>query len=195
MAVQDGRGRARRWSRSRTRARARSDATLDALVFDAPDVRIVGEVVHPVTYCLSAPRADRAGRGPHGPLAPAGARPVRALPRARSCRAPRSWRRASTADAVRAVAEGDALAGEPARGDRDAARRRAVRRRRARARASRTRPDNATRFAWIAPRRDGAGAPGDGPGQDARSSSGAAATSPGLARALPVASSRSAAST
>src|SRR4051812_50117846 len=29
-------------------------ATLDALVFDAPDVAIVGELVHRVTYCLAA---------------------------------------------------------------------------------------------------------------------------------------------
>src|SRR5918997_5605040 len=29
-------------------------ATLDALVFDAPDVVIVGELVHGVTYCLTA---------------------------------------------------------------------------------------------------------------------------------------------
>ena len=29
-------------------------ATLDALVFDAPDVVIVGEVVHGVSYCLLA---------------------------------------------------------------------------------------------------------------------------------------------
>ena len=29
-------------------------ATLDALVFDAPDVLIVGELVHRVTYCLAA---------------------------------------------------------------------------------------------------------------------------------------------
>src|SRR5919112_3765427 len=29
-------------------------ATLDALVFDAPDVVLVGELVHAVTYCLVA---------------------------------------------------------------------------------------------------------------------------------------------
>src|SRR5262245_42956490 len=29
-------------------------ATLDALVFDAPDVTIVGELVHRVSYCLAA---------------------------------------------------------------------------------------------------------------------------------------------
>ena len=84
------RGRPRRSCRSRTRARAPSDSTLDALVFDAPDVRIVGEVVHAVTYCLRGGRVDRARRGLHGPLASAGARPVRRASCARSCRARRS---------------------------------------------------------------------------------------------------------
>ena len=56
-------------------------ATLDALVFDAPDVVIVGELVHRVTL-LPRRRRSRIGarRGPHGALAPAGDRPVRALP-------------------------------------------------------------------------------------------------------------------
>ncbi len=32
------------------------NATLDALVFETDDIRIVGEVVHPVRHCLIARR-------------------------------------------------------------------------------------------------------------------------------------------
>ena len=99
-------------------------ATLDALVFDAPDVVIVGEVVHGVTYCLAAAE----------PIAPDEVRTVHSHPQALGqCAAFLSEQlpgaaivaEPSTADAVRAVAEGGDLAGaEPhaAIGTRHAAR-------------------------------------------------------------------------
>ena len=115
-------------------------ATLDALVFDAPDVVIVGELVHRVRYCLcarpSSSSADEVRTVHSHPQATAqcarflGER----LPGAAVVAEP------STADAVRAVAEGGDLAGAPpARGDRHAPRRRALRRGRAR-RGHRGRP-------------------------------------------------------
>ena len=99
-------------------------ATLDALVFDAPDVVIVGEVVHGVTYCLAAAE----------PIAPDEVRTVHSHPQALGqCAGFLSEQlpgaaivaEPSTADAVRAVAEGGDLAGaEPhaAIGTRHAAR-------------------------------------------------------------------------
>src|ERR671916_2240807 len=47
-------------------------ATLDALVFDAPDVEIVGELVHRVSYCLAAAE----------PIAPDEVRTVHSHPQA-----------------------------------------------------------------------------------------------------------------
>jgi prephenate dehydratase len=85
-------------------------ATLDALVFDAPDVVIVGELVHRVRYCLAAAE----------PVAPDEVRTVHSHPQATaqcagflSALLPGAAlvSAASTADAVRAVAEGDLLAG------------------------------------------------------------------------------------
>ena len=76
--------------RSRTRARAAVGATLDALVFDAPDVVMVGELVHARHLLPRGGGVDRARRGAHGALASAGARAVRGLPARRSCRARRS---------------------------------------------------------------------------------------------------------
>ena len=138
-------------------------ATLDALVFDAPDVAIVGELVHRVSYCLAAAE----------PVAPDEVRTVHSHPQATAqCagflndRMPGATivAASSTADAVRAVAEGDILAGPPphaaigtlhaaelyggivlAEGIEDDA-------------------ENATRFAWIARREGGdpAHAPSDG---------------------------------
>jgi prephenate dehydratase len=99
-------------------------ATLDALVFDAPDVVIVGELVHEVTYCLAAAE----------PIAPDEVRTVHSHPQAiGQCAAflreqlpgAAIVAEPSTADAVRAVAEGGDLAGaEPhaAIGTRHAAR-------------------------------------------------------------------------
>jgi prephenate dehydratase len=128
------------------------NATLDALAFEADDVVIVGEVVHPVRQCLIA----------REPVAPEAIRTVVSHPQA-SGQCARFIRTrlsaatvvpaASTADAVRLVAEGDLPAGSPgphaALGNRlaaelygcevildgveDAA-------------------GNATRFIWIAPR-------------------------------------------
>ncbi len=99
-------------------------ATLDALVFDGPDVVIVGELVHGVTYCLAAAE----------PIAPDEVRTVHSHPQALGqCAGFLSEQlpgaaivaEPSTADAVRAVAEGGDLAGaEPhaAIGTRHAAR-------------------------------------------------------------------------
>src|SRR5918997_2536945 len=78
-------------------------ATLDALVFEAPDVAIVGELVHRVRYCLAAAN----------PVAPEAVRTVHSHPQA-SGQCARYLRErlpgaavitaASTAEAVRAVA-------------------------------------------------------------------------------------------
>ncbi|HKH16285.1 MAG TPA: prephenate dehydratase [Solirubrobacteraceae bacterium] len=124
-------------------------ATLDALVFDAPDVLIVGELVHRVSYCLVAAE----------PIAPDEVRTVHShpqgtgqcarflaeqLPAAAVVAAP------STADAVRAVAEEGALAGLPphaAIGTRHAA---ALYGASVLAEGIEDDPENATRFAWIA---------------------------------------------
>ena len=62
-------------------------ATLDTLAVDAADVRIAGEVVHPIEHCVVAreravARADRAGG-----LTSAGHRAVRALPARAASRA------------------------------------------------------------------------------------------------------------
>jgi prephenate dehydratase len=132
------------------------NATLDALAFEADDVVIVGELVHPVRHCLIAREA----------VPPESIRTVVSHPQA-SGQCARFIRTrlgaatvvpaASTADAVRLVAEGDLPAGTPgphaALGNRlaaqlygcevildgveDAA-------------------GNATRFIWVAPRADAA---------------------------------------
>ena len=87
-------------------------ATLDALVFDAPDVLIVGELVHRVTYCLTAAE----------PIAPDEVCTVHSHPQAtgqcarflaEQLPAAAVVAEPSTADAVRAVAEGGTLAGAP----------------------------------------------------------------------------------
>jgi prephenate dehydratase len=124
-------------------------ATLDALVFDAPDVVIVGELVHLVTYCLLAEEA----------MAPDEVRTVHSHPQAiGQCAAflreqlpgAAIVAEPSTADAVRAVAEGGTLAGaEPhaAIGTRHAARLYGAE---ILAQGIEDDPDNATRFAWLA---------------------------------------------
>jgi prephenate dehydratase len=88
------------------------NATLDALAFEADDVVIVGELVHPVRHCLIAREA----------VAPESIRTVVSHPQA-SGQCARFIRTrlvaatvvpaASTADAVRLVAEGDLPAGTP----------------------------------------------------------------------------------
>ena len=124
-------------------------ATLDALVFDAPDVMIVGELVHRVSYCLAA--AD--------PIAPDEVCTVHSHPQATGQCARFLAEQlpgaavvaaASTADAVRAVAGGGALAGTPphaAIGTRYAA---TLYGAVVLAEAIEDDADNATRFAWIA---------------------------------------------
>jgi prephenate dehydratase len=123
-------------------------ATLDALVFDAPDVVIVGELVHQVTYCLVAEE----------PMAPDEVRTIHSHPQALGqCAAflreqlpgAAIVAEPSTADAVRAVAAGGVLAGaEPhaAIGTRHAARLYGAT---ILAEEIEDDPDNATRFAWL----------------------------------------------
>jgi prephenate dehydratase len=136
-------------------------ATLDALVFDAPDVVIVGELVHRVGYCLAAAE----------PIAPDEVCTVHSHPQATgqcarflSVQLPGAAvvSAASTADAVRAVAEAGALAGvapHAAIGTRHAARLYGAV---VLADGVEDDPENATRFAWIA-RRDAAPATGNDP--------------------------------
>ncbi|HTE61904.1 MAG TPA: prephenate dehydratase [Solirubrobacteraceae bacterium] len=123
--------------------------TLDALVFDAPDVVIVGELVQGITYCLAGAE----------PIAPDEVRTVHSHPQALGqCAAflreqlPGAALVAepSTADAVRAVAERSDLAGaEPhaAIGTRHAARLYGAT---ILAEGIEDDPDNATRFALLA---------------------------------------------
>ena len=124
-------------------------ATLDALVFDAPDVTIVGELVHRVSYCLAAGAggavADVRTVLSHPQATGQCARYLaRELPGAAIVAA------ASTADAVRAVATGEALAGtapHAAIGTRHAAQLYGAT---VLAESIEDDPENATRFAWIA---------------------------------------------
>ena len=134
-------------------------ATLDALVFEAPDVVMVGELVHPVTYCLVAaePVAADEVRTVHSHPQATGqcARFLREhLPAAAVVAA------ASTADAVRAVAWGTRSRGRAphaAIGSRHAAELYGAI---VLAEGIEDDEDNATRFAWIA-RRDAG--PADSP--------------------------------
>jgi prephenate dehydratase len=165
------------------------NATLDALAFEADDVVIVGELVHPVRHCLIAREA----------VPPESIRTVVSHPQA-SGQCARFIRTrlgaatvvpaASTADAVRLVAEGDLPAGTPgphaALGNRlaaqlygcevildgveDAA-------------------GNATRFIWVAPRADaapsGPDVPPSGPAKTSLVFWGAGSVAPGwLVRCL-----------
>jgi prephenate dehydratase len=123
--------------------------TLDALVFDAPDVVIVGELVHGVTYCLVAEE----------PMAPDEVCTVHSHPQAlgqcagflrEQLPGAAIVAEPSTADAVRAVAEGGTLAGtapHAAIGTRGAA---ALYGATVLAEAIEDDPDNATRFALLA---------------------------------------------
>ena len=124
-------------------------ATLDALVFDAPDVVIVGELVHRIRYCLCGAEA----------VEPGAVRTVHSHPQATAQCARYLGERlpgasvvaaSSTADAVRAVAEGGALSGAPphaAIGSRHAA---GLYGAAVLAEDIEDDPENATRFAWIA---------------------------------------------
>jgi prephenate dehydratase len=123
-------------------------ATLDALVFDAPDVVIVGELVHGVTYCLAGAE----------PIAPDEVRTVHSHPQAlgqcagflrEQLPGAAIVAEPSTADAVRAVAEGGDLAGaEPhaAIGTRHAAKLYGAT---VLAEGIEDDPENETRFAWL----------------------------------------------
>ena len=123
--------------------------TLDALVFDAPDVRIVGELVHRVSYCLAAEEE----------IAPGEIRTVHSHPQATgqcarflAARLPDAIvvAASSTAGAVRAVACADALPGpapHAAIGTRHAA---ALYGAVVLAERIEDDAENATRFAWIA---------------------------------------------
>ena len=136
------------------------NATLDALAFEADDVVIVGELVHPVRHCLITREA----------VSPESIRTVVSHPQA-SGQCARFIRTrlgaatvvpaASTADAVRLVAEGDLPAGTPgppaALGNRLAA---ALYGCEVILDGVEDAAGNATRFIWVAPRAD---APPAGP--------------------------------
>ena len=85
-------------------------STLDSLVFDAPDVRIVGEVVHTVTYCLAAAEWIEPDEVCTVHSHPQALGQCAGFLRSQLPGAAIVAER-STADAVRAVTEGGALAG------------------------------------------------------------------------------------
>ena len=124
-------------------------ATLDALVFDAPDVRIVGELVHKVSYCLAAAEM----------IAPDEVRSVHSHPQAtgqcagflaEQLPAAAVIAAASTAGAVRAVADGEALAGSAPHAAIGTLHAAALYGAVVLAERIGDDADNATRFAWIA---------------------------------------------
>jgi prephenate dehydratase len=120
-------------------------ATLDALAGEADRVRIAGEVVHPIHHCLVAGRElaleDIARVVSHPQASAQCARFLRErLPHAERVTAP------STADAVLGVR--DSRGGEAALGSRLAAELYGCR---VLAADVEDRPDNVTRFVWLAP--------------------------------------------
>jgi prephenate dehydratase len=132
------------------------NATLDALAMETEDVRILGEVVHPIRHCLIAASELELSEIDvvisHPQASAQCARFIRTrLPDARVIAG------ASTADAVRQVAEHGGL--WAALGNRLAAERYGCRVLRA---GVEDVADNETRFAWLGP----AGAPPGGPGAD-----------------------------
>ena len=115
-------------------------ATLDALAFDAPDVAVVGELVHPIHHCLVA----------GGPLALAEVQEVHSHPQglaqcARFLRErlphARTVAAASTADAVRSAAGTAAAIGPRAAAERYGAT--------VLLEGIEDDPDNVTRFVWL----------------------------------------------
>jgi prephenate dehydratase len=133
------------------------DPVLDALALEAPGVTLIGELVHPVTYCLAAGRAlaleDVTMVLSHPQATGQCSRWLaHTLPRAAVIAA------ASTADAVREVAA-DPTGTRAAIGTRLA-----VQRYRAVVLAEQVEddPGNATRFAWLAPTADAPAPPTGG---------------------------------
>jgi len=161
------------------------NATLDALAFEADDVVIVGELVHPVRHCLIAREA----------VAPESIRTVVSHPQA-SGQCARFIRTrlgaatvvpaASTADAVRLVAEGDLPAGTPgphaALGNRLAARLYGCE---VILDGVEDAAGNATRFIWVAPRSSTPSPQGDAPAKTSLVFWGVGSVAPGwLVRCL-----------
>jgi prephenate dehydratase len=150
------------------------DPVLDALALDAPDVVLVGELVHPVSYCLAGTLA----------LAPGELVSVLSHPQATAqCarwlaeHAPRAAivPAASTADAVREVASG-APGARAAIGTRVAAERYGAV---VLADEIEDEPGNATRFAWLAHAADAEPSPEHGPAKTALLFWGAGSSGPG----------------
>ena len=161
------------------------NATLAALAFEADDVVIVGELVHPVRHCLIAREA----------VAPESIRTVVSHPQA-SGQCARFIRTrlgaatvvpaASTADAVRLVAEGDLPAGTPgphaALGNRLAAQLYGCE---VILDGVEDSAGNATRFIWVAPRSRTPSAQVDAPTKTSLVFWGAGSVAPGwLVRCL-----------
>jgi prephenate dehydratase len=150
------------------------DPVLDALALEAPGVALIGELVHPVTYCLAAGR-DLALEDVTMVLSHPQATGqcsrwlAHTLPGAAVIAA------ASTADAVREVA-GDPTGTRAAIGTRLA-----VRRYGAVVLAEQVEddPGNATRFAWLAPTADAPAPPTGGTAKTALVFWGAGSGSPG----------------
>jgi prephenate dehydratase len=150
------------------------DPVLDALALDAPDVVLVGELVHPVSYCLAGALA----------LAPGELTTVLSHPQATgqcarwlAANAPRAivMPAASTADAVREVATGPP-GPRAAIGTRVAAERYGAL---VLADEIEDDPGNATRFAWLAHAADAGPSPPDGPAKTALVFWGAGSSGPG----------------
>jgi prephenate dehydratase len=150
------------------------DPVLDALALDAPDVVLVGELVHPVSYCLAGTRA----------LAPGELESVVSHPQATAqCarwlarNAPQAaiFPAASTADAVRDVAAGP-VGPRAAIGTRVAAERYGAV---VLAEEIEDDPENATRFAWLAHATDAGPAPDGGAAKTALLFWGAGSSGPG----------------
>jgi prephenate dehydratase len=138
------------------------DPVLDALALEAPDVALVGELVHPVSYCLAGARAldvqalDTILSHPQA---------TGQCARWLAARAPQAavMPAASTADAVREVARGSGGA-RAAIGTRVAADLYGAV---VLADEIEDDPGNATRFAWLAHTADDVPAPRDGPAKTA----------------------------
>jgi prephenate dehydratase len=150
------------------------DPVLDALALDAPDVALVGELVHPVSYCLAGAR----------PLALDAVEVIVSHPQATgqctrwlAAHAPRAGLvpAVSTADAVREVAAGPP-GPRAAIGTRVAAERYGAV---VLADEIEDDPGNATRFAWLAHAAEAGPPPRHGPAKTALLFWGAGSAGPG----------------